>query len=48
MDFIVEPRGASTRLVLNRPQVKNALDTSGKAEGIRAFRERRKPRFTGQ
>ena len=28
MDLIVEPQGAWTRLVLNRPQVKNALNTA--------------------
>jgi enoyl-CoA hydratase len=28
MDLIVEPRGALTRLVLNRPHVKNALNTA--------------------
>ncbi|MFO1201066.1 MAG: enoyl-CoA hydratase-related protein [Tabrizicola sp.] len=28
MDLIVEPKGAWTRLVLNRPQVKNALNTA--------------------
>ena len=28
MELIVEPQGAWTRLVLNRPQVKNALNTA--------------------
>ena len=28
MDLIVKPHGAWTRLVLNRPQVKNALNTA--------------------
>lgn len=28
MDLIIEPHGAWTRLVLNRPSVKNALDTA--------------------
>ena len=28
MDLIVEPHGAWTRLVLNRPEVKNALNTA--------------------
>lgn len=38
MDLIVEPHGARTRLVLRRPKM---------AERIRAFRDRRKPGFTG-
>jgi hypothetical protein len=38
MDLIVEPHGARTRPILRRPKV---------AERIRAFREWRKPGFTG-
>ena len=38
---------ASLALEQERAAFEALLDTADKAEGIRAFRERRKPRFTG-